>query len=118
QVDGASPLSVGEGQQGEAAVERAPAAEEISMERLFTGVSLIIAIAGIGLGYLLFSKRPLRTLPRLLENKYYVDEIYDAAIINPIKVGSREGLWRILDVKAIDGLVNGLGRAIRETGDV
>ena len=118
QVDGASPLSVGEGQQGEPTVERAPAPAEVSMERLFTGVSLLIAVLGIGIGYLVFSKRPLRPLPRLLENKYYVDEIYDAAIINPIKVGSREGLWRLLDVKVIDGLVNGTGRALRETGDV
>jgi NADH-quinone oxidoreductase subunit L len=117
-VDGASPLSVGEGQQGEHAAERVPAPEELSMERLFTLVSLVIAALGIGIGYLVFSKRPLRPLPRLLENKYYVDEIYDAAIINPIKTGSREGLWRLLDVKVIDGLVNGTGRALRETGDV
>ncbi len=34
-------------------------------------------------------------MPRLLENKYYVDEVYDAAVINPIHVVSREGLWKI-----------------------
>ncbi|HYY41824.1 MAG TPA: hypothetical protein VE775_03765, partial [Pyrinomonadaceae bacterium] len=117
QVDGASPLSVGEGAQGEPAHERAPTAEEISAERLFTGISLLVAIAGIGLGYLVFSKRPLRALPRLLEQKYKVDELYNAVIINPIKYVSREGLWKLFDVGVIDGLVNGLARATREVGD-
>ena len=35
----------------------------------------------------IFKKRPLLQMPRMLENKYYVDEIYDAAIIKPIDVG-------------------------------
>jgi NADH-quinone oxidoreductase subunit L len=53
-----------------------------------------------------------------LENKYYVDELYDAAIINPIEAGSREGLWKIFDVGVVDWLVNGLARGTRELGDV
>jgi NADH-quinone oxidoreductase subunit L len=116
-VDGASPLSVGEGAQGEPAHERAPTTEEINTERLFTGLSLLIALVGIGIGILIFKKRPLLAMPRILEEKYYVDEIYDAAIINPIKSGSRAGLWRLFDIGVIDGLVNGLGRAVREVGD-
>jgi NADH-quinone oxidoreductase subunit L len=59
----------------------------------------------------------LRALPRLLEQKYKVDELYNAAIINPIKYVSREGLWKLFDVGVIDGLVNGLARATREVGD-
>ncbi len=51
-------------------------------------------------------------MPRLLENKYYVDEIYDTAIINPIDETSREGLWKIFDLGVIDGIVNGLGRVV------
>jgi NADH-quinone oxidoreductase subunit L len=117
QVDGASPLSVGEGQAGEPAQERAPTAAELNQERLFTGISLLIAVFGIGLGYLIFSKSPLRALPRLLEQKYKVDELYDAVIINPIKYVSREGLWKLFDVGVIDGLVNGLARATREVGN-
>ncbi|HEX8293946.1 MAG TPA: hypothetical protein VF570_19425, partial [Pyrinomonadaceae bacterium] len=54
----------------------------------------------------------------LLENKYYVDEGYDAALINPIKAGSREGLWRFFDVGVIDGVVNGLGRGTAALGGV
>ena len=55
-------------------------------------------------------------MPRVLENKYYVDEVYDAAIINPIKVGSREGLWKIFDIGVIDGFLHGLGQVVTEGG--
>jgi NADH-quinone oxidoreductase subunit L len=116
--DGAAPLSVGEGAQGEPHGERVPASEEVSQERLFTGISVLIALAGIGIGWTIFRKRPLMQMPRLLENKYYVDEFYNVALINPIKVGSREGLWKLFDVGVIDGIVNGLGRGITEVGRV
>jgi NADH-quinone oxidoreductase subunit L len=116
--DGATPLSVGEGAQGEPHGERVSTSEEVSQERLFTGISVLIALAGIGIGWTVFKKRPLMQMPRLLENKYYVDEIYNAALINPIKVGSREGLWKLFDVGVIDGIVNGLGHGIREVGRV
>ena len=58
--------------------------------------------------------------PRLLENKYYVDEVYDAAVVEPIKVGSTNVLWKIIDQEFIDGMVHGaaylasgLGSALR-----
>ena len=47
-----------------------------------------------------------------------MDEIYDAALVNPVKTGAREGLWKFFDVGVIDGLVNGLARGMRELGDV
>ncbi len=94
-------------------------AEEISQERLFTLISVAIALAGIGIGWLMFQRQPLRAMPTLLENKYYVDELYDATIINPIKVGSRDGLWKIFDVGVIDGiLVHGVGRLVQGLGGI
>ena len=116
--DGAAPLSVGEGAQNEPQGERVATSEEVSQERLFTGISVLIALAGIGFGWAIFRRRPLLQMPRLLENKYYVDEAYNAALINPIKVGSREGLWKLFDVGVIDGIVNGLGRGLIEVGRV
>ena len=89
-----------------------PGPEEVSQERLFALISIAIALAGIGIGWLMFNSQPLRQMPRLLENKYYVDEIYDTAIINPIEDTSREGLWKIFDLGVIDGIVNGLGRVV------
>ena len=55
----------------------------------------------------------IRGLHRLLLNKYYVDELYDATIVQPIKVVSTEGLWRGVRRQAsIDGAVNGAGSIV------
>jgi NADH-quinone oxidoreductase subunit L len=99
-----------------AATHTAHSAEEITAERLLAGLSVLIGLLGIGMGWYLFQRQPLMQMPRLLENKYYVDEIYDAALIRPIEAGSREGLWKILDIDVIDGLLHSIGEAITETG--
>ena len=57
-------------------------------------------------------------MPRILEQKYYVDEIYEATVIGPIENVSRGFLWKVFDVKVIDGAVNGLARAFVETAGV
>ncbi|HET6510659.1 MAG TPA: NADH-quinone oxidoreductase subunit L, partial [Candidatus Kapabacteria bacterium] len=41
-------------------------------------------------------------------NKFYVDEIYDGGIVQPTYKVSRNFLWKIVDVKVIDGIVNGM----------
>jgi NADH-quinone oxidoreductase subunit L len=41
-----------------------------------------------------------------------VDEVYDAAIVHPVRVISQEGLWRGFDVRVIDGAVNGAGTIV------
>ncbi len=51
-------------------------------------------------------------LYNLLWNKYFVDEIYDATIVNPIVKGSRSVLWKFTDNLIIDGLINGTAKAI------
>lgn len=112
-VDGA-PAFAPLGEQGEGEAFHSP--EEIREERLLAMLSVVIALLGIAGGWFIFRKRPLLQLPHILENKYYVDEIYDAAIINPIAVGSREGLWKLFDVGVIDGFLHSLGDAVTETG--
>jgi NADH-quinone oxidoreductase subunit L len=112
-VDGApafAPLD----EHAESDVSHSP--EEVHAERLLAVVSFLIAAFGIAIGWAIFKKRPLLQMPRILENKYYVDEIYDAAIINPIKVGSREGLWKLFDVGVIDGLLHAIGEVVTEAG--
>ncbi|HXN95263.1 MAG TPA: NADH-quinone oxidoreductase subunit L [Candidatus Acidoferrales bacterium] len=86
-------------------------------ELLLMGASLTIAAAGIFLAYQLYcSKRivpelvakKLARLYQLLLHKYYVDEIYDAAIVDRTKdLGTFLGKF---DASVIDGLgVNGAG---------
>jgi NADH-quinone oxidoreductase subunit L len=88
---------------------RAAEAEDHSLELKLTLISSIIAILGIGVGWVWFNRKPLWEPPSLLEHKYYIDEAYDAAVIQPIKVGSTSVLWKIIDVHIIDGAVNGAG---------
>ena len=101
---------------GSATGHETPSPQEINEERLLALVSVLIALTGIGIGWFVFQHQPLRAMPRLLENKYYVDEIYDATIIQPIKVGSREGLWKIFDLGVIDGIIHTLGNTVVKFG--
>jgi NADH-quinone oxidoreductase subunit L len=73
-------------------------------------------LTGIGIGWFLFQRQPLMQMPRLLENKYYVDEVYDATVINPILVTSREGLWKFFDIGVIDGIIHTIGAAVVRLG--
>jgi NADH-quinone oxidoreductase subunit L len=111
-VDGKPAVEVAEANHGSAI----PNAEEITQERVFTLISVLIALTGISIGWFVFQQQALRQMPRLLENKYYVDELYNATIIQPILVGSREGLWKIFDLGVIDGLIHGLGRIVIKLG--
>ena len=50
---------------------------------------------------------------RLLLNKYYLDEIYNAVIVQPIKQVSSGALWKGVDAGLIDGTVNGVGAGVQ-----
>ena len=91
-------------------------------ELALMGLSSLIAVGGIGVAAFFFLKNRQAAdavaasaggLRTLLLNKYYVDELYDAAIVQPIKLASEEGLWKRVDAQLIDGVVNGTGGAVR-----
>jgi NADH-quinone oxidoreductase subunit L len=48
-------------------------------------------------------------LARLLNRKYYVDEIYDALLVRPVVWLSDKVLWRVVDQGLVDGLLVGGG---------
>jgi NADH-quinone oxidoreductase subunit L len=52
-----------------------------------------------------------RGLGKILENKWYVDELYDRMIANPLKRFAGF-LNNIFEKYIIDGMVNGVGRAV------
>jgi NADH-quinone oxidoreductase subunit L len=98
-----------------------PAAE--ALELTLMGVSSAIAVGGILLAAFLWLRRRdladslarrFAAMHRVLLNKYYVDEMYDAAVIHPIQRGSEQGLWRGFDVAVVDGAVNGAGTIVAE----
>jgi NADH-quinone oxidoreductase subunit L len=90
-------------------------------------LSSLIAVGGIGVAYYFFLANPKASdgvahsaagLRTLLYNKYYVDEVYDAAIVQPIKHTSEEALWKRMDAQVIDGAVNGTGWGVRGLSDL
>jgi NADH-quinone oxidoreductase subunit L len=93
-------------------------AEEITTERLLAGLSVLLALSGIGIGWAMFSKTPLRGMPRILAEKWRVDELYNGYIVDPLNRLSREGLWKGFDVGFIDGIVNGIGHFVVELGSI
>ncbi|MFB6368075.1 MAG: hypothetical protein ABEJ00_00435, partial [Gemmatimonadota bacterium] len=56
-----------------------------------------------------------RGLARVLNRKWYVDELYDRVFVGPLLALSR-ACWRVVDDRLIDGAVNGLGYASRALG--
>lgn len=95
--------------------------DQTILELTLMGVSTVVGLSGIGVAALFFlrNRRAADALAErfsgvrtLLENKYYVDEIYDAAFVRPTRILSERGLWKVVDVGAIDGLVNGVARAV------
>jgi NADH-quinone oxidoreductase subunit L len=98
------------------------------VEHLVMGASTGVALLGIGLAWLLY-RGPWRDVPgrlaaraagayRVLVNKYYVDEAYDAVVVRPLVAVSR-ATHRWLDAGLIDGVgVNGPARAVSRLGEV
>ncbi|MBI3814515.1 MAG: NADH-quinone oxidoreductase subunit L [Nitrospinae bacterium] len=96
-------------------------------EWILMGISLAIAISGIFLArnlYIISTDIPERlasryqSVHRLIFNKYYIDELYDAVFVNPIKNISASFLWKIFDVKIIDGIVNDTADFFMEFGQL
>ena len=82
------------------------------------GISTGIAIVGIVLAYVMYISKPelpgtiakkFRRIYNLIFNKYYVDEIYDETFVKPT-IGFSNVLWKVVDVRIIDGFVNAVGR--------
>jgi NADH-quinone oxidoreductase subunit L len=83
-------------------------------------VSAAVALGGVALAWAMYGRGVVRAdrigvarnpIHRLLLEKYWIDELYDAVIVQPLYAFSR---WcaRVFDLRGIDGAVNGLGRAV------
>ncbi len=89
-------------------------------------VSTAIAALGAWAAYARFYRRGLaadeafeRSAPAIahgMENKWYVDEFYDAAVVRPLEAIS-QFFWRVVDA-IIDGIAAMLGFTVRGVGDL
>jgi len=92
----------------------------LGLELGLMGFSVAVAVAGIYTARLFYHVRPeaaeelakregfIRTVYTTIQNKYYVDEIYDYLVVKPIIKISESFLWKFFDVRIIDGSVNGI----------
>jgi NADH-quinone oxidoreductase subunit L len=86
-----------------------------STEYLLMGLSTLLVLASILFAWMKFknykAEGEATGFGKILQNKWYVDELYQAAIINPLK--TMAGFFdRIIEKKGIDGFVNGVGKAV------
>jgi len=90
-------------------------------------VAMAAGLGGIAMAYLFYVVSPglpeslattFKGLHTLIYNKYFVDEFYDATVVEPMVDGSRQLLWRVADVQVIDGVANGIGSTARGLGGI
>jgi NADH-quinone oxidoreductase subunit L len=88
--------------------------------------SSAVAVGGIMLGYLFYGARVLsaervravfRPVHVLLENKYYLDELYEDVLLNRIFYGYVTGALSWFDTYVVDGIANGIARATQVSSD-
>ncbi len=86
-----------------------------STEYMLMGISVALAVVAILFAISRYSKKhgneEVSGIGKVLANKWYVDELYDAIIVNPL---SRFAgfLKSIVEKSGIDGAVNGVGKLI------
>ncbi|MBS1782806.1 MAG: NADH-quinone oxidoreductase subunit L [Bacteroidetes bacterium] len=88
-------------------------------EWMLIGISSFVAIAFSIYGYMANRQPnfvPNTGLAKVLENKWYVDELYDAIVVRPINQLSAF-LDRFVERMGIDGFVNGVGKSVRWGSD-
>ncbi len=103
---------------GEEGAHSAHSPEEIRNERILAAGSFAIAVVAVLLAFGYFKRNPLKKMPKLFEKKWYVDEIYNKGIVDPITSFSKNTLWKGFDLGFIDGTVNGIGYFVAEMGSL
>ncbi|HLM95481.1 MAG TPA: NADH-quinone oxidoreductase subunit L [Acidimicrobiales bacterium] len=80
-------------------------------------VDAAVALVGLSVAFVLWSRRAERPElePAVLQRAYFLDDVYDAVIGRPGQAFARF-CATVIEVKVIDGAVNGLGRVTRAAG--
>ena len=100
--------------------------EDASTEYLFMGISVAAAAIGFLGAWFLYYKRtdlPAKMaasaggLYRLVHDKYRIDELYGATIVQPIILFSTYVLYKGVDVALIDGGVDASAEGAKEISD-
>jgi NADH-quinone oxidoreductase subunit L len=96
------------------------AAVDSSTEMMLMAVSVGAALLALGLAYYYYMMKKSRPvsdtqqagIQKLVYNKYYIDEIYNAGIVKPVNFLSGF-FYKVIDSLGIDGLVNNTGNLVK-----
>jgi len=100
---------------------------KVPEDAILMAISTLAGLTGIAVAWLMYIAKPgmadsfagsMKGLYTLVYNKYFVDEIYDAALVKPLVNGSRVVLWKGVDADMIDGAANGVGARAWDIGGV
>jgi NADH-quinone oxidoreductase subunit L len=88
-------------------------------EYMLMAISVGLALFAVIYAWIRFSRRPEIEEPtgaaKVLANKWYVDELYDAIIAKPL-LAIAAVFKNVIEKGIIDGIVNGTGRVIQYSG--
>ncbi|MEZ4743098.1 MAG: NADH-quinone oxidoreductase subunit L [Bdellovibrionota bacterium] len=97
------------------------------LEWLVMGASVVIVFFSAGLAIYLYGSGPKPVTVAMMNrfnrsyntllNKYWIDELYFKYFVNPLKQMSLF-FYKIIDVKIVDGIVNGIGQAFLMIGGI
>jgi NADH-quinone oxidoreductase subunit L len=100
--------------------------EHGASEGLLTTISILAAISGLFLAWLLYYRRPqlpqeiaqaLGGFYQAVLHKYYVDELYAVVFVKPLIDGSTRILWHGIDRDVIDATLDNSAEGAREVSD-
>jgi NADH-quinone oxidoreductase subunit L len=100
----------------------AATAADAQLDRILAGVSMLVALFGWWLADLMYRRKPqladraaqnAKALYTLIWNKYWVDQIYGALIVDPVLAFSRNVLDRGIEA----GIIDGANTAMTATAD-
>jgi NADH-quinone oxidoreductase subunit L len=91
-----------------------------STELLLMGVIVLLTVVVIGIAYTLYVKSKqlpveetsLTGIKKILNQKYYVDELYDTLFVKPLN-GLSNLFYNVVDKSFIDQIVNSAGRVVQ-----
>lgn len=87
-----------------------------STELMLMGLTFALTITAIAFAYFKFKnfkpKAEETGIGKLLENKWYIDELYDSLIVKPLN-GLASFFNNIIEKRVIDKLVNGVGKSVQ-----
>ncbi len=101
-----------------------------SVEYGLMGSALVVALLGIFIArtfqykkaevaeHLVAENAFVKSIHRVLYNKWYVDELYDAVFVKPVLWISDRVFYRLIDVNIIDAIVNDIAAFLHGTGKV